>query len=160
MVKRTLVVLSIVSLMLMAAGSSFAFFGGICGFNACEPEKPIYLPVDCPPYCETRTIVKTWEAKVVGPAPCAAPVAACGGDSCIPGIAGAWNKPGLFGGILAAIPTPLDFLFGGFDGVYGCGPGGCGAGGPCAPCGGPLATAFHAPMMALGAPTTIFGALW
>ncbi|MBI4965395.1 MAG: hypothetical protein HY913_19115 [Desulfomonile tiedjei] len=155
MVKRTFVVLGVLSLMLMAAGTSFAMFGwgGGCGADC----GPMYVPVDCPPVPGFKTIVKTWEAKIEGPcpAPMACGPAACGDKK--------WG-PGLICSLVAAIATPMDWIFGGCDGVYGCFPGfgggGCGAGGDCGPCFGPLPCALAAVPMVLGAPSTMFEQLW
>jgi hypothetical protein len=164
MVKRTIAVLGILLLMLAASGTSFAFFGNAFdkGCGGCDvAPKPLYVPVPCPPVDVGTTIVKTWSCKIVGPAPCGAPMAACG-----PGgggtIGGAFPRPGLMGGLAAALATPFDWLFGGFDGVYGCGPGGLfgGGDGPCGPCYGPVPFALAAVPMAMAAPTTLFGALW
>ncbi|MEW6533677.1 MAG: hypothetical protein AB1473_22805 [Thermodesulfobacteriota bacterium] len=160
MVKRTLAVLGILSLVVMAAGTSHAFLfgGGGCGDGVdCGISKPLYVPVDCPPILKSKTIVKKWEMKIVGP--CPAPAPACGTTK----FAGDC-KMGLFGGLCAAIGMPvLDALFGGFDGVYGCCPGifggGCGDG-ECGPWYGPLPAALAAVPMGLGYPTTVFGALW
>ncbi|MBM4328330.1 MAG: hypothetical protein FJ118_14345 [Deltaproteobacteria bacterium] len=157
MVKRTLAVLGIMSLVLMAAGTSHAFlFGGGCGDGVdCGISKPLYVPVDCPPYPKSKTIVKKWEMKIVGP--CPAPMPACG-----PAKFAGDCKMGLFGGLCAAIPTPLDWLFGGFDGVYGCGVGlfGGSGDGECGPWYGPFPAALAAVPMGLGYPTTVFGGLW
>jgi hypothetical protein len=157
MVKRTLVVLGILALTL-AAATSHGFWtqwpAGGCGPTDC---KPLYLPVDCPPVFEGKTIVKTWSFKSVGP--CPAPGPACGPAACGKGGFG----PGMLCSLATAIATPLDLLFGGCDGVYGCFPdfgGGCGAGGACGPCFGPLTGAVAAIPMALGAPTVMFGSLW
>ncbi len=158
MVKRTVVVLGILVLTL-AAATSHGFWdqwpGGGCGPAACQQ---MYLPVDCPPIFEGKTIVKTWSFKSVGP--CPAPGPACGPAAC--GLSGIGL--GLCS-MLAAIATPMDLLFGGCDGVYGCGPNfggifGGGADGPCGPGYGPLAYAVAAVPMALGAPTVMFGTLW
>jgi len=153
MVKRTLVVLGILSLML-TAGTSFAFFGGCgsagpWGFN-CGATCPLFVGVDCPPTMDFRTVVKTWEAKVIGPCPPAGPGygVGCGFRS---------RGCGILGGLCAAIPTPLDWLFGGCDGVYGCLP--RRGGGPCGPCFGPIPAAMACVPRILSAPT-MFGALW
>jgi hypothetical protein len=155
MVKRTFVVLAVLSLMLMAAGSSFAMFGW--GAGGCGQEcGPMYVPVDCPPVPEFKTIVKTWEAKIEGP--CPAPGPACGPSAC-----GKSYGPGLFCSLVAAIATPFDWVFGGLDGVYGCFPGGLfgnKGGGECARVLGPLPCAMVALPMALAAPSTMFEELW
>lgn len=157
MVKKISVFLGILSLTM--AGGAFAFFGGGgCGWDGCAP-KPMYVPVDCPPYPCSTTIIKTWSAKIEGP--CPAPMPIGGGKGCDDGIWG-WNRVGLFGGLAAAIATPFDFLFGGCDGVYGCGLGGLfgGCGSPCGPAFGPAACALVAVPQLLAAPTTTFGMLW
>ncbi|MEJ2716101.1 MAG: hypothetical protein P8182_03030 [Deltaproteobacteria bacterium] len=162
MVKRTLLVLGILSLTVMAAGSCFAFFGGGAGATfgvggawgpSCEAPKPMYVPVDCCPYPVSKTIIKTWSAKIVGPCPPPA-LAGCGTGGC--GTKGL----GLMGGLCATLISPCDILFGGCDGVYGCGPNLGMGGGPCGPCYGPVACAVAGPLMCLASPTTMFGALW
>jgi hypothetical protein len=161
MVKRTLLVLGILSLVVMAAGTSFAFFGGggAC-FSAggpwgpsCEAPKPLYVPVDCCPYPESTTIIKTWSAKIVGP--CPPPAMACGTGGC-----GETKGIGLLGGLCASLISPCDILFGGCDGVYGCSPTLFGGDGPCGPCYGCLAGAVACPLRCLASPTTMFGVLW
>ena len=106
MVKRTVAVLGILALTL-AAGTSFAFWGG---WDYCGDCRPLFLPVDCPTP-PIKTIVKTWAVKIEGPCPAPGPM--CGPVCC--------NKrgPGLCE-IVTAIATPFDWLFGGIDGVYGC----------------------------------------
>ena len=154
MVKRTLVVLSILSLMVLAATSSFAFTPGFPG--ECAAAAPCYVPVECPPYPTPTTIIKTWSCKIEGP--CPAPGPACGPAKCDTGVRG-----GMLCSAATALATPFDFLFGGLDGVYGCfsGIGGIGGGdGPCGPCWGPVPRVLAGVPMALGAPTVMFGALW
>jgi hypothetical protein len=156
MVKKLSVFLGILSLTMIMAGGAFAFFGGGgCG-DGCMP-KPMYVPVDCPPYPCSTTIIKTWSAKIEGPCPGPMPMCGKGCDDMW-----GWHKTGLFGGLAAAIATPFDFLFGGIDGVYGCCPDLLG-GGRCNPCGpafGPLPGAITALPMIMAAPTTTFGMLW
>lgn len=154
MVKKISVFLGILSLTM--AGGAFAFFGGGCGWDGCAA-KPLYVPVDCPKYPTSTTIIKTWSAKIEGP--CPAPMPMCGTKDC-----DMWglDRTGLFGGLAAAIATPFDFLFGGIDGVYGCCPDLLG-GGKCNPCGpffGPIPSALTAIPMIMAAPTTTFGMLW
>ncbi len=157
MVKRTVVVLGIVSLMFMAVGTSSAFFVGFPGEDGCGVCKPLYVPVECPTP-EFRTIVKTWQCKIVGPCPAAGPAcgpSACGSRGCPAGICDA---------VANVLGFPFDVLFGGCDGVYGCGLGGLGGGlggdGPCGPCYGPIPCAFGGVAMALAAPSVMFGSLW
>jgi len=154
MVKRTLVVLSILSLMVMAAGTSFAFAPGWPG--DCAPAAPCFVPVECCPYPLPTTIIKTWSCNIEGPCPAPGP-AACGTSSC--GTGGG----GMFCSLATAVATPFDFLFGGFDGTYGCfggrGGGLCGGDGPCGPCWGPVPRVLAAVPMVLSAPV-MFGALW
>jgi hypothetical protein len=153
MVKRTLVVLSVLSLMLMAAGTCSAFFVGWPD-AACGGCKPLYLPADCPSP-EFKTIVKTWQCKIVGPCPAPGPM--CGPADC-----GPKGTIGICDAVANLLGFPLDVLFGGCDGVYGCGLGGglFGGDGPCGPCYGPVPCALAAVPMALGAPSVMFGALW
>ncbi len=112
MVKRTLVVLGVLSLTLMVAGTSFGFIGGGCGTQC---GGPLYVPVDCPDMGVAKTIVKTWECKIEGP--CPAPTPACG-SSCK-----TEPRPGMLCSLFTAMVHPCEVLFGGFDGVYGCFPG-------------------------------------
>lgn len=153
MVKRTLVVLSVLSLTLMVAGTSFGFIGGGCGTTQCMP--PLYVPVACPDTGVSKTIVKTWECKIEGPCPAPTP----GGGSCKSG-----PKPGMLCSLLTAIAHPCEMLFGGFDGVYGCLPAFGGAGGSGSPCGSPfpggLGGFFGSGATMLSGDSTIFGALW
>lgn len=158
MVKRTLLVLSILSLMVCAAGTSSAFVNG-WGDSDCGVAKPLFVPVDCWPYPEAKTIIKTWSCKIEGPCPAPAPL--CGTPCKKDGF-----SPGMLCAMAGAIATPFDFLFGGFDGTYGCFPGfggrsGCAdGGGSCGPCFGPVPCVVAAVPMALGAPAVMFGSLW
>lgn len=145
MVKRTMVVLGILSLTLMVVGGSFAIAGS-CG-EPCKP-LPLYVPVAVPD-TTAKTIVSTWECKIVGPCPAAAPVACCPSK---PGM-----KPGMLTSLATAIATPFDMVFGGFDGVYGCMPN-TGLGGGAF--GGGLGGAFMAVPGMLSGESTVFGALW
>jgi hypothetical protein len=154
MVKRTLLVLSILSLMVFAAGTSNAFWTG--GWGAADEcvQKPLFVPVDCPPFPEAKTIIKTWSVKIEGPCPAPGPIA------CGPAKKDGWG-PGMLCAMAGVIATPFDFLFGGCDGVYGCFPGmGGGADGDCGPCFGPIPRVLATVPMVLGAPTVMFGALW
>jgi hypothetical protein len=157
MVKRTLVVLSILSLTLMVAGTSFGFMGGGCG-SSCSP---LYVPVDCPDTGVSKTIVKTWQCKIEGP--CPAPTPACG-SSCN-NLGG--PKPGMLCCLINSIGLPIcEGLFGGFGGVYGCCDfgGGCGGSGGGRGCGSPflggLSGVFGSGATMLSGDTTFFGALW
>jgi hypothetical protein len=159
MVKRTVLVLGTLGLLIMAVGMSHAQCGAAVGGwlpEACNV-KPLYVPVDCCELPQATTIVKKWSAKIEGPCPGVMP--ACGPSNCDEGIFG---RVGLLGGLAAAIPTPFDFLFGGFDGVYGCFGGGLfgGSGGACGPFHGPIPGAFAGAAGAMAAPTSIFGFLW
>ncbi len=152
MVKRTLVVLSVLSLMLVAVGTSSAFFVGWPGGD-CGGCKPLYLPADCPSP-EFKTIVKTWQCKIEGPCPAAGPM-------CCPSACDTKMPFGLCDAVANLLGFPFDVLFDGCDGVYGCGLGGlCGGDGPCGPCYGPLSGAMAAVPMFLGAPSVMFGTLW
>ncbi len=144
MVKRTMVVLGILSLTVMVAGSAFAF----CG-SSCDKGLPLYVPVDVPD-TTAETIVSTWECKIVGPCPAPTP------PGCGPAKQG--FNPGVLTSLATAIATPFDMLFGGCDGVYGCLPSantGCGGA-----FGGGLGGAFMAFPGMLSGETTIFGGLW
>jgi len=150
MVKRTVVVLGILA-MALTAGTSFAAFWGSWD-GCCGPCAPLFMPVDCPTP-PIKTIVKTWAVKIEGPCPAAGPMCGpCCDKKCGPGLCE----------ILTAIATPFDWLFGGFDGVYGCFSG-CGGDGPCGPCYGPLGCALAGVPVVLGAPLFgggIFGCWW
>lgn len=117
MVKRTLTVLGMFGLILMAAGPSMAFLPGFppapCFGGDMFTCKPMFLPVDCPAPIQ-RNIVKTWECKIVGPCPAVMP--ALGGC----GPAGRDDRVGLLTSLATALGTPFDWIFGGLDGVYGC----------------------------------------
>lgn len=149
MVKRTLVVLSVLSLTLMVAGTSFGFMCGGCD----SKPLPLYVPVDCPDAGVAKTIVKTWECKIEGPCPAPMP-AGCGSFK--------GGKPGMLSSLVTAIGFPIcEGLFGGFDGVYGCLPAFGAADSPCgAPFGGGLGGFFGAGTAMLSGESTIFGALW
>jgi hypothetical protein len=162
MVKRTLVVLGILSLLLTAGTSSaylgYGFPGGADG--GCGPCPPMYLPVDCPPYPVAKTIVKTWQCKIVGP--CPAPGPACGPAACGDGMGG--MSPGIVTSVANLLGMPFDLLFNHCDSVYGCFNGGFGGlggkDGPCGPCFGPVPCILAGVPIVLGAPTVMFGALW
>jgi len=154
MVKRTAVVLGIMSLLLVGGATvALAQCGG--GDFGC---RPLYVGVKCPPMTTWTTIIKTWEGKVEAPyMPAACGVAA----GCGNGLSG--RPVGLVGGLVGAIATPLDWLFGGFDGVYGCGFGALGdgcSGGGCECCMGPLPNILAAVPRLLAAPTTFTDVLW
>jgi hypothetical protein len=155
MVKRTLVVLAILSLMAFAATSVFAFGSGWSG--QCAAPAPCFVPVKCAPYPAPTTIIKTWSCKIVGP--CPAPGPACCGSQCDTGRHGC-----MLCSAATAIASPFDLLFGGCDGVYGCFGGGsgglCGGDGPCGPCWGPVPRVLAGVPMILGAPTVMFGTMW
>lgn len=150
MVRRTIVVLGILSLVLVAA-TCFGFGRGGCGIDS----KPLYVPVDCPPVAESKMIIQKWSAKIEGPCPPVMP-AVCSDD----GRRGRRGGDGLLGGLGAAVAGPFDLLFGG-RGVYGCKLRGRGADGPCGPFFGPLPKAVVAVPRLVAAPSTgVFGALW
>jgi hypothetical protein len=143
MVKRTMVVLGILSLTLMVVGGSFALAS-----SCADKCLPLYVPVDVPD-TTAKTIVSTWECKIVGP--CPAPTPPC----CGPAKKG--PNFGILTSLATAIATPFDMVFGGFDGVYGCLPNtGLGNGA----FGGGLGGAFMAVPGMLSGETTIFGGLW
>jgi len=153
MVKRTLIVLSILSLMLVAAGTSMAFSG--CG--DCRP-APLFVPVDCCPYPTPTTIVKTWSCKIEGPCPAPGPMCCGTGGSC-------GTKASFGSCLLANMAGPFEFLFGGCDGVYGCCPGfGNGSDSACGPCWGPIPCILAAVPRALGSlcpnDCMMFGCMW
>jgi hypothetical protein len=154
MVKRTLLVLSILSLVLLMVGTSFAMFGARAAAGWCKvvgPPPPVFCPVDCPPYPVPTTIVKKWNCKIVTPyCPAPAPVV-------VAGRRGRRGRLGLIGGLATAIMTPFDVIFGG-RGVFGCR---IRRDGPCGPFFGPIPKAVVAIPRFFAAPTTgVFGALW
>lgn len=152
MVRRTVVVLGILSLVLVAA-TCFGF-----GRGGCEADsKPLYVPVDCPPVADSKMIIQKWSAKIEGPCPPPMPAIAC--DS---GRRGRRGGDGLLSGLGAAIVCPVfDGLFGGRGGVYGCSIRGGRGDGPCGPFYGPLAKAVVAVPRSIASPTTgVFGVLW
>ncbi len=156
MVKRTVVVLSILSLIVMAAGTAMAqlpYFGSASAqcFGGGIMPKPLYLPVDCPTTIQ-RTIKKTWECKIVGPCP----PPSFGGGVC--GL-GRDDRMGLLTSLAQALGTPFDWVFAGFDGVYGCVES---DGAPCGTCfGGPIPRALGS-LAYMWYPTdgSFFGGLW
>ncbi len=160
MVKRTAVVLGIVSLMVLSAGSAMAFIDlGLCapvcfGGATCAP-RPLFVPVDCPGPIQ-KTIVKKWECKIVGPCPPPGPpVGACNG--------GRDDRQGFLLSLATAIMTPMDLLVAPYDGVYGCLE--TGGGGVCGSClGGPLPRALASLCGGAagcgGTSTSFFGGLW
>lgn len=159
MVKRTIVVLGILSLLVVGAGTSHAWIGGGWSDSICPP--PLYVPVPCPAYPDSKIIKKTWSCKIEGPCPPPFPGAAGGGF----GFGGdpygpfsTYGRLGLRGGLVAALATPFDMLFGGFDGVYGCTMES--GDGPCGPCFGPIPQVVGGIAMGFAAPTVIFGGLW
>lgn len=158
MVKRTVVVLSILSLLLVAIGTSLAVAQTVGVMVAMTNNRPLYVPTKCPPVEEYTTIIKKWSMKIEGPAP----LPNCGGGAG-GGLDDSLFGPGMgmLGGLAAAIPTPLDWIFGG-PGIHGClFPGATGYDkADCGPCFGPLPAAIATLPRILAAPTTIFGALW
>lgn len=162
MVKRTLIVLGMFGLILMAAGPSMAFLPLIppapCFGADLVQCRPMFLPVDCPEPIQ-RNIVKTWECKIVGPCPAVTPP----GGGCGTGLLGADDRVGLLTATATALATPFDWIFGGLDGVYGCMPTN-GAGGMCgSTIPGPIPGAV-AGFLSFFSPTatggTFFGGLW
>jgi hypothetical protein len=162
MVKRTIVVLGILSLLVVGVGTSHAWIGG--GWGGCYTPPPLYTAVPCPVGPECNIIKKTWSCKIVGPCPPpfgGAPGYGARGGGFLDNPYGpfsSYGRIGLCGGIVAALATPFDMLFGGFDGVYGC-TGGI-EGGECGPCFGPVPQVAAGAAMFFAAPTVMFGALW
>ena len=170
MVKRTFVVLGILAMLVVGVGMANAMmfggpaaseswvspFPGGCGAGECPP---LFVPAKCPEYPTSRTIIKTWSCKIEGPCPPpGAPAMGCGGQ----------ERPGQLCGTLlslvGSVATPLDWLFGGCDGVYGCngGPLGslCGCDGPCGPGYGPVPGAIAGVLSLVSPPTVMFGCYW
>jgi len=156
MVKRTLAVLAIMSLIVIAAGPSMAqvrlgMSPGCFGGDVCMA-RPLYVPVDCAQPIQ-RTIKQTWECKIEGPCPAPTP----GGGAC---FGGRDDRMGFLTNFAMALGTPFDFIFGGIDGVYGCTE--MGNGGLCGPAfGGPVPRALSS-LAYLVYPTdgSFFGGLW
>jgi hypothetical protein len=163
MVKRTLLVLSILALITMGAGMASAqnSIAGpgvaqswINGFPSGPGCAPLFVPCECPEYPASRTIVKTWSCKIEGPCPPpGAPGMGCGSN----------ERPGqLLGSLLflaGSVATPFDWLFGGTDGVYGCCPG-IGCEGPCGPAYGPIPGFIAGVASCLSPPQVMFGCYW
>ncbi len=116
MVKRTLVVLGILSLTLVMAGTVFAFRG--CGPSwhawGCGPGPALFVPVDCPKYPVAKMIHQTWTCKIEGPCPPPQPAACCGKER------RGFGFCNLLAPVAMAVGLPFDFLFGGGAGVRGC----------------------------------------
>jgi len=152
MVKRTAVVLGIVSLVIMTAGSAMAFGTGLLTppcFGGDVAPRPLFVPVDCPGPIQ-KTIVKTWECKIVGP--CPAPGPACG-STCAKD-----DRMGLLLSLATAVMTPFDLIVAPFDGVYGCMEMGEGMCGSCP--GGPFPRIFSSLTDTCSGGTSFFGGLW
>jgi hypothetical protein len=152
MVKRTVVVLGIASLVIMMAGSAMAFGLNAPCFGSVSAPRPLFVPVDCPDQIQ-KTIVKKWECKIVGPCPPAGMPArgsACGNN----------DRMGVLLSLATAVMTPFDVLFGPYDGVYGCLE--MGSGGPCGSCpGGPIPRALMVLTdTCLPTGNSFFGGLW
>jgi hypothetical protein len=156
MVKRTLVVLAILSLMLAPAGMSFgqsllpSFGGWSAGWDAPTTDT-MFVPVDCPPCPDWVPVVKEWKKTFSSAAPCGAVYG--------PGVGSSSRDPWLRGAGIASLMTPFDALFGGMDAVYGCGIVSMGPA-SCGPCFGPLPYVLSGPVRMMAAPTLIFGTLW
>jgi hypothetical protein len=178
MVKRTLFVLGIMCIAIMMAAPSFALFGigkenlapkgapySPLGWDWRAYDRPIFAPAPCPPYPVGKKIVKTWEAKIVGPAPgCGFGGGGFGGNYGWGGAGGAlldvFPTAGIATRFAGNIVTPLDFLFGGFSLSQQCskyGGGACGADGCMR---GPIPAALLVPVHLLGAPVTVFGGIF
>jgi len=163
MVKRTVVVLGILSLVLLMAGTSFALTK-LCGPHAAAP--PLFVPVDCPPYLDSTTIVKKWSCKIE--APYCPGMMGVGGGGVLLGRRlnrRRWYAlrdrmlygPFFVADLANAIATPFDWIFGGRGGVGGCRQGLGRADGPCGPFFGPIPRAIVNLM-----PVTwrAFGVIW
>jgi len=151
MVKRTAWVLGVLSILIVVAGTCFAggyspVVGGTM-FPSCLPK---FVPIEAPEYCPA-TIIKKYEACITGPCPPVMP-RYCG-SSC------GSTRLGLFGGLAAAIPMPVEWLFGGFGGVYGPTLDTM-VDAPFGPAYGPVPGAVAAIPMMMASPTTLFGELW
>ena len=150
MVKRTAVVLGIVSLVIMTAGSAMAFGLNAPCFGSTVAPRPLFVPVDCPDPIQ-KTIVKTWECKIVGPCPPPGPPV---GGNCAKD-----DRMGFLLSLATAIMTPFDLLVAPYDGVYGCLETGEG---PCGSCpSGPILSALSALTdTCAGTRMSFFGGLW
>jgi hypothetical protein len=160
MVKRTVVVLGILALTLIAAGASQAQVAlPFSPLNECFGSefmpRPMFLPVDCPDPIR-RTITSTWECKIEGPCPPVTP-AGCGDG----GMFGRDDRAGMLTYFVRGMASPFDMLFGSMDpnAVYGCNEM---AASPCgSSMGGPIPRIFTS-MAYLWYPTdgSFFGGLW
>jgi len=153
MVKRTVAVLGILSLVILMAGPSMAQMRWPFSFPCFGDElvpRPVFVPVDCPE-APQKTIVKKWECKIEGPCPPPGPHAAVG-------LPGTDDRVGFLFSLANAIATPFDMLFAPFDGVYGCLEMGTG---PCGGIMGPVPTALSS-LVYFWYPTgnSFFGGLW
>jgi hypothetical protein len=152
MVKRTVVVLGILSLVIVMAGTSMAQMGMSFAppcFDACSVvARPMYVPVAC---CEPiqKTIVKKWECKIVGPCPAPGPACASSG-------VGREDRVGALMALATAIGTPFDLLGGSYDAVYGCLGGNDGA--CCGTCPLGFVPSFFGAAGSVG--NNFFGGLW
>jgi len=111
MVKRTLVVLGILAMVIMVAGTAFGFGRQ---HDDCGKAYPLFVPVPCPPQVEYQQVIKTWSCKIEGPCPPPG-IAACGDTKKKRGAGPLLKLAGGFG-------APFDVLFGGTGAVYGCRP--------------------------------------
>ncbi len=162
MVKRTVVVLGILSLVLLMAGTSFALTK-LCG--PYDPAPPLFAPVDCPPYLDSQTIVKKWSCKIETPYYAGMGPAGVGillgrrlnrrryfriRDRMLYG-------PFFVADLAGTLATPFDWIFGGRGGVRGCHQGLHRFDGPCGPFFGAIPRAFVNLM-----PVTwrFFGVIW
>jgi hypothetical protein len=136
MVKRTLVVLGILAMTIMVAGTAFGFGR----HHDCGPAYPLFVATCCPPQVEYQQVIKTWSCKIEGPCP-------------PPGIAAGCCEKKRHRGALCDLVTAhgglLDLIFGGRGGVYGCRP--PRDQGPCGPNFGPL------PRLVVAGPAAIGG---
>jgi len=152
MVKRTLMVIGVLSLMVMLTGIASAQCGsGGCGnINWCPWPNggcdPLFVGADCC-YPEFTTIKKVWKISIDGP--CPPPGMACGTSSKGTGLGGCT--------LCSAVFAPFDWLFGGEFGVSRCSPSGDG---PCGPCFGPVPAVLTVVPKILAGPSTLFGTMW
>jgi len=156
MVKRTLAVLGILSLLVVAAGSTSMVNAQCCSADmswVCNwPSNcgtACFVPVDVQTPEWTR-IVKTWSIKIDGPCPAPGPMVGCGTTRGI--------NTGICAGVNALF-SPLDCIFGG-GGVYNCSPNLGGGDGPCGPAFGPIPALLTAVPRLLAGPPIVFGTLW
>ncbi len=118
MVKRTVVVLGVLSLMCVFAGTSSAIFPVACGptwdaWDSLYRCAPPFVPAPCCEYPVPKMIVQKWKATIEGPCPPPTPPA--------PVVCGVFDPGEMLWVCIDRFMGGLDYLMGACDGaVYGC----------------------------------------